>query len=167
MIAPRYHVYHSAVLDADADTAWAVVRDVLQIVEIGLSGAVENVRWKKGSSVEEVPARYRFTLSPAGDVVNEEVVARSERDRSLTYRSIGQVLSIVDYVATYRVLPVTNDSRSFIEWSREFRVVEDAAPDFLEGFLPLLEQEIAAVKAYFAAKLGGGAAQPTRSTAQG
>ena len=151
MIEPKYHVYHSTVLDADADTVWAVVRDVLQIAEISLGSAVENVRWKKGSSVEEVPAQFRFTLLPDGDVVNEEVIARSEPERSLTYRSIGQVLSIVDYVATYHVLPVTNDGRSFIEWSREFRVVDGAAPDFLEGFLELLGQEIAAVKAYFAA----------------
>jgi hypothetical protein len=28
----------------------------------------------------------------------------------------------------------------------------EAAPDFLDGFLTLLEQEIAAVKAHFAAK---------------
>jgi hypothetical protein len=167
MIEPKYHVYHSAVLDADADRVWAVVRDVLQIAEIALGSAVENVHWKKGSSVEEVPARDRFTLSPAGDVVNEEVVARSEHERSLTYRSIGQVLSIVDYVATYRVLPVTNDGRSFIDWSREFRVVEGAAPDFLDGFLGLLGQEIAAVKAYFAADVAGGAAQPARSAARG
>jgi polyketide cyclase/dehydrase/lipid transport protein len=151
MTEPKHHVYHSAVLDADVDTVWPVMRDILQVVEISFGSAVKNVKWKQGSSVAKVPAQYRFTLLPPGDVINEEVVARSEHERSLTYRTIGQALSLVDYVATYRVLPVTNDGRSFLEWSREFRVVEDAEPDFLDGFLTLLEQEIAAVKAHFAA----------------
>ena len=151
MTEPKHHVYHSAVLDAGVDSVWPVMRDILQVVEISLGSAVKNVKWKQGSSVAKVPAQYRFTLLPAGDVINEEVVARSEHERSLTYRTIGQALSLVDYVATYRVLPVTNDGRSFVEWSREFRVVEDAEPDFLDGFLTLLEQEIAAVKAHFAA----------------
>ena len=151
MTGPKHHVYHSAVLDADLDTVWTVMRDILQVVEISFGSAVKNVKWKQGSSVAKVPAQYRFTLLPAGDVINEEVVARSEHERSLTYRTIGQALSLVDYVATYHVLPVTNDGRSFLEWSREFRVVEDAEPDFLDTFLTLLEQEIAAVKEHFAA----------------
>lgn len=52
---------------------------------------------------------FEFTLLPGHDLAKEEVVGRSEHDRSLTYRSVAQVLSIVDYVATYRVLPVTNE----------------------------------------------------------
>ncbi len=65
---PKHHVYHSAVLDADVDTVWPVMRDMLQVVE-----------------------------------------SRPEHERSLTYRTIGQALSLVDYVATYHVSPVTND----------------------------------------------------------
>jgi hypothetical protein len=148
---PKYNVYHSAVLDADADTAWEVMRNILRVVEIAFGGAVENVQWMKGGSLDKVPARYQFTLVPGGDVVNEEVTGRSEHGRSLTYRTIGQALSLVDYVATYRVLPVTNDGRSFLGWSREFRVVEGADPGFIEGFMDLLAREVGAVKAHFAA----------------
>ena len=43
---PKYQVYHSAVLAADADAAWEVMRDILQAVEISFGGAVENVQWK-------------------------------------------------------------------------------------------------------------------------
>jgi hypothetical protein len=133
------------------DTAWEVMRNILRVVEIAFGGAVENVQWMKGGSLDKVPARYQFTLVPGGNVVNEEVTGRSEHGRSLTYRTIGQALSLVDYVATYRVLPVTNDGRSFLGWSREFRVVEGADPGFIEGFMDLLAREVGAVKAHFAA----------------
>jgi Polyketide cyclase / dehydrase and lipid transport len=151
MLKPKYLVYHSAVFDASPDEVWAVARDILQMVEIVFGDSVENVKWVQSGSVKKVPSSFKFTLLPNHDVVNEEVVGRSESERSLTYRTVGQVLSIVDYLATYRVKPVTNDGRSFLEWSREFRLVEGTNVDeFLSFFLPLMENEIATVKAYFA-----------------
>ncbi len=151
-LAPKYTVYHSAVLDADPDAVWAEVRDMMQLLEIVFGDGVEKTRWVGGGSADKVPSLFEFTLLPNHDLAEEEVIGRSERDRSLTYRSVAQVLHIVDYVATYRVLPVTNEpGRSFIEWSREFRVVEGAPPDFLASLEALFEQEIASVKAHFAA----------------
>jgi FAD/FMN-containing dehydrogenase len=108
--------------------AWPVIRDILQVVEISFGSAVKNVKWKQGSSVAKVPAQYRFTPLPAGDVINEEVVARSEHERSLTYRTIGQALSLGDYVATYRVLPVTNDGRSSLSGRASFASCKTPSP---------------------------------------
>lgn len=148
---PLYTVYHSAVLDADPDTVWAQVRDMMQLLKIVFGAGVENAHWVGRASAEHVPASFEFTLLPNHDLAKEEVIGRSERDRSLTYRSTAQVLSIVDYVATYRVLPVTNEpARSFIEWSRQFRVVDGAPPDFLPSLEVLFDQEIASVKTHFA-----------------
>lgn len=152
MLKSKYTVYHSSVLDADPATVWAKVRDAMQMIDIVFGSNIKNPHWVKGGSVNKVPSMFEFTLLPDGDVVREEVIGRSEHTRSLTYRSVGQVLSVVDYVATYRVLSVTNDpARSFIEWSREFRVVEDADPGFLPFIEGLIDQEIDTVKAHFAA----------------
>lgn len=152
MLKPEYTVYHSSVLDADPATVWAEVRDIMQLLDIVFGSNIKNPHWVQGGSVKKVPSMFEFTLLPGGDVVREEVIGRSEHERSLTYRSVGQVLSIIDYVATYRLLPVTNDpTRSFIEWSREFRVVEDADPGFLPFIEELIGQEIDTVKAHFAA----------------
>jgi len=148
---PKYTVYHSTVLDADPDTVWAVVRDIVAVVKLVFGDAVQDVGWTARGSVDKVPSRFDFTLLPNHDLAREEVVGRNEVERSLTYRSVAQVLSIYDYVATYRVLPVTTDpTRSFIEWSREFRVTDDAAPDFVDGLLAMIGNEIEAVRAHFA-----------------
>lgn len=150
-LEPKYTVYHSALLDADAATVWSEVRDMMRLLDIVFGDGIEKARWVKGGSVDKVPSLFEFTLLPNHDLASEEVIGRSEHERSLTYRSVAQVLSIVDYVATYRVLPVTNEpSRSFIEWSREFRVVAGAPPDFLPSLEALFDQEIASVKAHFA-----------------
>jgi hypothetical protein len=150
-LEPKYTVYHSAVLDADPATVWAEVRDMMRLLDIVFGDGIEKARWVQGGSADKVPSLFEFTLLPNHDLASEEVIGRSEHERSLTYRSVAQVLSIVDYVATYRVLPVTNEpSRSFIEWSREFRVVPGAPPDFLSSLEALFDQEIASVRAYFA-----------------
>ncbi|MCE6998138.1 SRPBCC family protein [Saccharothrix sp. S26] len=150
-LSPKYSVYHSAVVDADPDEVWAQVRDMMALLDIVFGAGVEHAHWTHGGSVKKVPSRFEFTLLPNHDVAREEVVGRSETDRSLTYRSVEQVLFIVDYVATYRVRPVTNEpGRSFVDWEREFRVVPDAPAGFLDDLEALFAQEIANVKAHFA-----------------
>ncbi|QQQ80040.1 SRPBCC family protein [Saccharothrix sp. 6-C] len=150
-LSPKYAVYHSAVLDADPDRVWAEVRDMMALLDIVFGEGIEKARWTHGGSAEKVPSPFEFTLLPHHDLAREEVVGRSETDRSLTYRSVDQVLFIVDYLATYRVRPVTNEpGRSFVDWEREFRVVPDAPAGFLDDLEALFAQEIASVKAHFA-----------------
>ncbi|GAB2967126.1 SRPBCC family protein [Saccharothrix stipae] len=151
-LLPKYSVYHSAVLDADADEVWGQVRDMMVLLDIVFGDGVENAHWTHGGSVKKVPSSFEFTLLPNHDLAREEVVGRSETDRSLTYRSVAQVLFIVDYVATYRVRPVTDEpGRSFIDWQREFRVVPGVPDGSVADLEALFAQEIASVKAHFAA----------------
>ncbi len=148
----KYSAYHSAVLDADPDEVWAEVRDMMVLLDIVFGEGVEDAHWTRGGSAEKVPSQFEFTLLPNHDLAREEVVGRSEADRSLTYRSVEQVLFIVDYLATYRVRPVTDEpGRSFIDWHREFRVVPGAPAGFVDDLEALFAQEIANVKAHFAA----------------
>lgn len=149
---PKYSVYHSAVLDADPDEVWTQVRDMMVLLDIVFGDGIENARWTHRGSAGKVPSRFEFTLLPGHDLADEEVVGRSEPDRSLTYRSVGQVLFIVDYLATYRVRPITSEpGRSFLDWRREFRVVPDAPAGIVADLEALFAQEIASVKAHFAA----------------
>lgn len=151
MLGPKYATYHSTVLDTDPDTTWEQVRDFLQMLAIAFGDSLKSAHWLKGGSVSKVPSLCRFVLLPNEDVAKEEVIGRSEHDRSLTYRTVGQVLQIAEYVGSYQVLPVTNEpSRSFFSVSREFRLVEDADPQFLPSLLALMDQEIDNIKAHFA-----------------
>ncbi len=150
MLTPKYTVYHSAVLDAEGDVVWEEMRDVVHMIPIVFGDSVDNVKWIKGGSEKKVPSMFQFTFLPANAVIKEEVIGRSESDRSLTYRTLGQALSLIDYVATYQVKPVTTDGGTFIDWVREFRLVDGTDPgEFLPGFEVMLQNELAAVKEYF------------------
>ncbi|QQQ79716.1 SRPBCC family protein [Saccharothrix sp. 6-C] len=148
---PKFTAHHSAVLDASPAHVWQEVRDFAGFVHLVFGNAVKDVGWVGKSSAATVPAKIEFTLLPGNDLVTEEVVGRDELTRSLTYRTIGQALSLYDYVSTYRVLPVTNDhGRCFMEWSHEFKVVDNADPAFLPSFLDMVAGEMDTVQAYFA-----------------
>jgi hypothetical protein len=144
-------MYQTSVLEAAPDAVWAEVRDVLNLVKILFGDTVGNKKWVEGGSPDVVPSRYEFTMLHNGGLVQQEVVGRNEVERTVTYRTVAPVLCLYDYVATYRVVPVTNDPNlSFIEYSREFMVTDDAEPEIVESLMTMMDHQISAVRTYFA-----------------
>jgi len=151
-IKPKHTMYQTTVLDAEPDAVWTEVRDVLKLVKILFGDTVGNLQWVEGGTPDRVPARYEFTMLQNQGLVQQEVVGRNEVDRTLTYRTVAPVLCLYDYVATYRVLPVTNDpGRCFLEYRREFMVTDDAAPEIEQALMGMMESQISVVRDYFAA----------------
>ena len=148
---PKYTLHSSTVLDADPDAVWAEVRDVVKLVKIVFEGAVGTVEWAENGALEQVPSRYDFTLLPDNDVVRQEVAGRNDVERTLTYRTVAPALCIHHYEATYRVRTVTNDpGRCFMEWTRQVETTDDAAPEAVAAVLGMMENQINAVRDYFA-----------------
>src|SRR6266567_4929251 len=144
-------MHDTAVLDADPDAVWAEIRDVVNMVKILFGDTVANVCWTHDGGVERVPSRYEFTLLATGDVVHQEIAGRNEVERSITYRSVGNALCIYSYLASYRVQPVTDDpSRSYLEYSREFRIIDDAPAEIVDAVLGMMENQINVLRDYFA-----------------
>lgn len=151
MSQARYHVYDSAVLDAPVETVWEVIRDIVHLLPIVFGDAVKDYRWVDGGSADKVPSRFQFTLAASGETALEEVVARSEVERSLTYRMLGQVVGIEGYVATYTLKRITHTpGKTFIDWPREFSVVAGQDPaEVVPAIAALTAQEVAALEKYF------------------
>jgi hypothetical protein len=144
-------MYQTTVLEAGPDAVWAEVRDVLKLVKILFGDTVGGVHWVGDGSPERVPSRYEFTMLQNQGLVQQEVAGRNEVARTLTYRTLAPVLCLYDYVATYRVFPVTNEpGRSFLEYSREFMVTDDAAPEIVEALMSMMDNQISVVRDYFA-----------------
>ncbi|MFI7676569.1 SRPBCC family protein [Actinophytocola sp. NPDC049390] len=151
IIKPKHTMYQTTVLEAGPDTVWAEVRNVLNLVKILFGDTVGDMTWVDGGSPDLVPSRYEFRMLHNGGLVQQEVAGRNEVERSLTYRTTAPVLCLYDYVATYRILPVTNDpGRSFMEYSREFMVTDDAEPEIVESLMTMMDHQISAVRDYFA-----------------
>ncbi|WP_437759984.1 SRPBCC family protein [Sorangium sp. So ce1389] len=152
MLEARYHVYDSAVLDAPIEEAWRELRDVVTLLPVVFGDAVKDYRYVDGGSAEKIPSRFEFTLHPSGETAQEEVVARSETEHSLTYRLLGQVLGIEGYIATYRLRRITTEpDKTFLEWPREFGVAAGHDPAaVVPSIAALTAKEVLTIKAYFA-----------------
>ncbi|MFI9063391.1 SRPBCC family protein [Streptomyces sp. NPDC053429] len=153
-IQRKHTMYHSTVLEADPDTVWATVRDAMQILEIVSPGDLDihtDVTWVDGASVDTVPARYDFRLTLNGRLVQQEIAARDEINKTQSYRAIAPTSGVANYEATIRVLPITNEpERSFFDWSRTLEIAEDADLNVVEAIIDVMEQQTDAVRDHFA-----------------
>lgn len=126
---PRYHFYHSAVLHTPINEVWSEMRDFVKALKIAFQEQVEEVNWYDRGSTEKIPSLIRFTLQPGGQEIKEEVIGRNEIEHWLTYRTVEQALSIINYVATYTLKPITDEpDKTFLEWTRNFSLTENTEP---------------------------------------
>ncbi len=115
-------VYTSSVINASAARVWARVRDFN-----GLSNwhpAIAESRIENGEPADKVGCVRNFSLRN-GDRLREQLLGLSDFDMFCTYSILDSPMPLTNYVATLRLTPVTDNDRTFIEWSAEF----DCAPD--------------------------------------
>ena len=151
MLAAKYRVYDSAILDAPIEEVWPVLRDILRVLPLVFGDGVKDFKWVEGGSAENIPSRFQFTLQATGESVQEEVSGRSETEHSVTYRMIGQAVGITGYIATYQLRPITSEpGKTFIDWVRDFAIAPGNDPEKVAPFLAsLATQEMAALKKHF------------------
>ncbi|GAA4906411.1 polyketide cyclase/dehydrase/lipid transport protein [Actinomycetospora succinea] len=104
----------SAVIPADADTVWRVIRDFDGLPD--WHPAIAASELEGGEHTDRVGAVRRLTLGDGG-VVRESLVTLDDRERLLTYAILESPFPVRDYRSTIRVLPVTTTGESFVSWS--------------------------------------------------
>ena len=115
-------VYVSSVINASAARVWARVRDFN-----GMSNwhpAIAESRIENGEPADKVGCIRSFSLRN-GDRLREQLLGLSDYDMFCTYSILDSPMPLTNYVATLRITPVTDQERTFIEWSADF----DCAPD--------------------------------------
>jgi hypothetical protein len=115
-------VYTSSVINASAARVWARVRDFN-----GLSNwhpAIAESRIENGEPPDKVGCIRNFTLRN-GDRLREQLLGLSDYDMFCTYSILDSPMPLTNYVATLRLTPITDQDRTFIEWSADF----DCAPE--------------------------------------
>ena len=115
-------VYTSSVINASAARVWARVRDFN-----GLSNwhpAIAESRIENGEPADKVGCVRNFSLRN-GDRLREQLLGLSDYDMFCTYSILDSPMPLTNYVATLRLTPITDQDRTFIEWSADF----DCAPD--------------------------------------
>ena len=128
-------VYVSCVLGAPVAEVWARIRDFN-----GLPGStpfVAESRIEQNQPSDKVGCIRNFTLKDGGRI-REQLLALSDYDFAMTYSILESPMGVENYIATLRLIPVTDGNRTFAEWSAEF----DCAPNRTQELVQQIGQNV-------------------------
>ena len=134
-------VYASAVIPAPASAVWEVIRDFNALPK--WTPFVAESRIEQNTASDKVGCVRNFRLKNGGRI-RERLLALSDYEMSCTYSILESPMGVENYIATLRLIPVTESDHAFAEWSAEF----DAAPDREDALVEDIRHNV------FAAGLG-------------
>ncbi|MEZ5669111.1 MAG: SRPBCC family protein [Alphaproteobacteria bacterium] len=114
-------VFTSSVLNAPPEDVWALVRDFNALPK--WHPAIARSRIEDGKASDQVGCVRNFTLKDGG-VIREQLLTLSDAEFTCTYAILESPMGVENYVATLRLVPITDGDRSYVEWTAEF----DAPP---------------------------------------
>ena len=123
-------VVRSTIIDVPVERLWAVVRDFNahdQYHPIVATSLIE-----RGYPVDKVGCVRRFTLQD-GNELREQLLGLSDFDMFCTYSILDSPMPLTNYVATLRLTPITDQDRTFIEWSADFDCTPDKEGELLSN----------------------------------
>jgi uncharacterized protein YndB with AHSA1/START domain len=123
-------VYISSVIDAPAAKVWERIRDFNGLPR--WHPRIRDSRIENGEPADRVGCVRDFHLQN-GDRIREKLLGLSDYDMFCTYAILESPMPLTDYVATIRLTPVTDGSRTFAEWTAEFECPEAEAEGLVTG----------------------------------
>ena len=127
--------YRSAIIPAPASAVWAVVRDFNALPQ--WTPFVAESRIEQNRPPDQVGCVRNFRLKDGGRI-REQLLALSDYDMSFQYSVLESPMGVENYVADFRLIPVTETDHTFAEWSAEFA----AAPEKEEALVQHIEQNV-------------------------
>jgi hypothetical protein len=110
-------VYVSSVIDASAERVWREVRDFASLPK--WVPTVAECRIESNVPADQIGCVRAFKLKDGG-MLREKLLALSDYDFSTTYSILESPMAVENYIATLRLVPVTDGERCFAEWTAEF-----------------------------------------------
>jgi uncharacterized protein YndB with AHSA1/START domain len=114
--------YASAIIDAPVETVWSFVRDFNGLPN--WHPAIVRSEIEDGRDSDSVGCIRSFYLADGGHV-RERLLMLDDARRCFTYNFETPAFPVENYLATIRVMPVTNGDKTFCEWEASF----DEAPE--------------------------------------
>jgi hypothetical protein len=128
-------VYSSAVIPASATAVWAVVRDFNALP--AWTPFVAESRIEQNRPSDQVGCVRNFRLNDGGRI-RERLLALSDYDMSFEYSILESPMGVENYIAAFRLIPVTDLDHTFAEWTVEF----DAAPEREEALIRSIGRDV-------------------------
>lgn len=122
-------VYTSTVIAAPADRVWSVVRDFNALP--AWTDFVVDSRIEEGLPSDKIGCVRAFRLEDGG-FIREKLLALSDFDYSCSYAILESPMGVENYIATLRLIPVTDGGQTFAEWSAEFDCAREREDEVVE-----------------------------------
>ena len=110
-------VYTSTVINVPADRVWQLIRDFNGLPN-WTSFVVES-RIEQGLPSDKIGCVRNFRLDDGG-IIRERLLALSDYDYSFSYSILESPMDVENYIATVKLIPITEGNHTFAEWSAEF-----------------------------------------------
>jgi hypothetical protein len=128
-------VYSSAIIPTPTGAVWAIVRDFNALPKWTPFVAESRIEQNKPS--DQIGCIRNFRLKDGGRI-REQLLALSDYEMSFQYSILESPMGVENYLATFRLSPVTESDHTFAEWSAEF----DAAPDREDGLVESIGRNV-------------------------
>ena len=125
-------VLRSTVIETSAELVWSLVRDFNAHEQ--WHPAIDAIQIERAEVAERVGCVRRFRLAD-GRELREQLLSLSDLEMSYSYCLLDTPIPLFNYVAHFRVIPVTDTDHAYCEWEGQFdtRAGEEAAMIKLVG----------------------------------
>lgn len=123
-------VYISSVIAAPAEKVWERVRDFNALPK--WHPRIRDSRIEDALPSDKIGCIRNFNLQN-GDNIREQLVGLSDYDLFFSYAMLEGPMPLSDYIATFRLTPITDGDRCFVEWSAEFNCDPADEADLVSG----------------------------------
>jgi uncharacterized protein YndB with AHSA1/START domain len=110
-------IYVSSVIDAPAERVWDHIRDFNGLPK--WHPGIADSRIESNLPADKVGCVRHFHTRDGG-AIRERLLALSDYEFSCTYAILESPMGVSNYMATIRLIPITEGNRAFCEWSAEF-----------------------------------------------
>ena len=123
-------VYSSAVIPAAASAVWSIVRDFNALPK--WTPFVAESRIEQNKPPDQIGCIRNFRLKDGGRI-REQLLALSDYEMSFEYSILESPMGVENYLAAFRLIPVTDSDHTFAEWTAEFDASTDREDDLVES----------------------------------
>lgn len=140
-------VYVSSVIDAPAEAVWRRMRDFNGMPE--WHPLIADSRIEQDLPSDQIGCVRHFHTRDGG-LIRERLLALSDYDYTCTYSILESPMGVSGYVATFRLIPVTDGNRAFVEWEASFECAPEREAE-LKQFIAnqVFQAAFDALKRYF------------------
>ena len=113
----KANIFVSSVIDAPIDAVWAKIRDFNALPAWHPAIADSHIENEEPS--DKLGCIRNFNLKDGGNI-REQLLTLSDIDYQCTYSILISPMPLDNYIATLRLVPITDGNRTYAEWTAEF-----------------------------------------------